>query len=99
MGSSLLACVLSFCFVLHSACAGSRDVLEPYQVIDIRMEEGAKDVATMQRNVDGANGNLYSASFLASQEERGLDRIAAIVTAQKAESTNLSKMVEQLKGA
>ena len=53
----------------------------------------------MQRNVDGANGNLYSASFLASQEERGLDRIAAIVTAQKAESTNLSKMVEQLKGA
>lgn len=97
MGRSLLALVLSFGISFRSACAESRHMLEPYQVLDIRMEEGVKDVLATRRDLDDSKGKLYSAAFLASQEERGLHRIASIATAQKAESTSLSKMLEQLK--
>ena len=88
MGSSLITLALSFCIAFHMARAGPGNVLEPYQVLDVRMEEG----------IDGATGGLDSATFLARQEHRSLDRITSLVAAQKAESAILSNMYEHFKG-
>jgi hypothetical protein len=96
MGRSLIVLVSSFCFSVQSAQAGSQVALEPYHVLDIRMEEGVKDAAATQHIVYDAKGSLYSAAFLANQERHGLDRIASIVATQKAESAKLSDMLEQL---
>lgn len=93
MRRSLIVVASSFCFALQSAQAGSQAVLEPYQVVDIRMEEGVNEAAATQHNVDDA---LYSAAFLVKQERQGLDRIASLVATQKAESATLSNMLEQL---
>lgn len=98
MGRSLLTCVFSFGIVFHSACAGPHDMIEPYQVLDIRMEEGVKGVLATRRDVEESNGNANSAAFLANQEEHSLRRLASLAAAQKAESASLSNIVEHVKG-
>ena len=89
MGRSLTVLVFSFCFALQSARAGTHDTFEPYQVLDIRMEEGMKDAAATQHIADSTKGTLDGAAFLASREGRGVDRLASIVATQKAESARL----------
>ena len=96
MRRSLIVVASSFCFALQSAQAGSQAALEPYQVVDIRMEEGVNEAAATQHNADDAKGSLYSAAFLVKQERQGLDRIASLVATQKAESATLSNMLGQL---
>ena len=94
MARSLIVLVFSFCFATQSASATAQDTLEPYQVLDIRMEEGVKDAAAIQHIDDDTKGALYGTAFLASQEGRTPDRIASIVAAQKAESARLSDMLK-----
>lgn len=98
MGKSLLACAFSFGIPFDLACAGSQDTLEPYQVLDIRMEEGVKDVLATRHGVGDSGGKTYNAVFLASPEENDLHSLASIAAAQKADSASLSKLVEHLKG-
>ena len=73
-------------------------MIEPYQVLDIRMEEGVKGVLATRRDVEESNGNANSAAFLAKQEEHSLRRLASLASAQKAESASLSNIVEHVKG-
>ena len=98
MGKSLMACAFSFGIAFDLACAGSHDTLEPYQVLDIRMEEGVKDVLATRHGVGDSGGKMYNSAFLASPEENDLLSFASIAAAQKADSASLSKLVEHLKG-
>jgi len=98
MGKSFMACAFSFGIAFDLACAGSHDTLEPYQVLDIRMEEGVKDVLATQHGLGDSGGKIYNSAFLAMQEENDLHSFASIAAAQKADSASLSKLVEHLKG-
>ena len=98
MGKSLLTFILPLGVVLHSACAGSLDSFEPYQVLDIRMEEGINDARATRRGPDDAKGKVYRTAFLSSDEERGLHKINAVLLAQKRESDSLSETMERFKG-
>ena len=98
MGKSLLTFILPLGVVIHSACAGSLDSFEPYQVLDIRMEEGVNSARATQRDSDVARGKVYRTAFLSSDEERGLHKINAILLAQKRESESLSKTMEHFNG-
>jgi hypothetical protein len=97
MGKSLIACVFSFAFAFDLAAAGSHDTLEPYQILDIRMEEGVQDVLATRHDLGVSSGKMYSGAFLASREENGLYSFASIAAAQKADSASLLKLVEHLK--
>ena len=97
MGKSLMACAFCFGIALDLACAGSHDTLEPYQVLDIRMEESVKDVLATRHGLGDSGGKMYNAAFLASPEENDLHSFASIAAAQKADSASLSKLVEHLK--
>ena len=99
MGRSLTMFVFSFCVALQSARAGTHDTFEPYQVVDIRMEDGMKDAAATQHIADSTKGTLGGAAFLASREGRGIDRLASIVATQKAESARLMNIYAQYNGA
>ena len=99
MARSLIVFVFSFCSALQSARAGAHDILEPYQVLDIRMEEGVKDAAATHHIADDTKGTLVGAAFLASQEGRTIDRIASIVATQKAESARLLGILEHYNSA
>lgn len=96
MGRSLLVLAVTFCFSLHSARAGPHGAIEPYQVLDIRMEEGGQNVANTYQSVGDAKSNINSAIFLAGEDGRNLNRIASIVAEQKAESAKLSSMLKHL---
>ena len=98
MGRSLTVFVFSFCVALQSARAGTHDTLEPYQVVDIRMEDGMNDAAATQHIADSTKGTLGTA-FLASREGRGIDRLASIVATQKAESARLLNIHAQYNSA
>ena len=98
MGKSWMVCAFSFGIAFDLACAGSHDTLEPYQVLDIRMEEGVKDVLATQHGLGDSGGKIYNSAFLAMQEENDLHSFASIAAAQKADSASLSKLVEHLKG-
>ena len=95
MGKSLLTLMLPLGVVLHSACAESLGSFEPYQVLDIRMEEGVNN----HRDSEYATGKVYRNAFLSNDEERGLHKINAVLLAQKRESDSLSKTMERFKGS
>ena len=95
MGRSLHVFVFSFWVAWQPARAGSQDILEPYQVLDVRMEEGVKDAAATKHYVDDAKSTFYSAAFLAGQDTSNLDIIASRVATQRAEATRLSDMLDQ----
>ena len=96
MGRALIVLIASFCFCLYPARAGAHDALEPNQVLDIRMEEGVKNLHNTQHGAYDANGKPSGAAFLANQDSRSSHRIASMVKAQKAELAQLSHMLEQL---
>jgi hypothetical protein len=98
MGKSLMACAFFVGIAFDLACAGSHDTLEPYQVLDIRMEEGVKDVLASRHGLGEPGGKMSNAAFLASPEENDLHSFASIAAAQKADSASLSKLVEHFKG-
>jgi len=87
MSNSSITRLVSLCIAFRMACAGQQNMLEPYQVVDVRMEE----------SLGAATAGLGSPSFLARQEHRSLDRINSLVAAQEAESAIISDMYEHFK--
>ena len=64
MGKSLIACVFSFAFAFDLTAAGSHDTLEPYQILDIRMQEGVQDAFATRHDLGVSSCKVYSAFFL-----------------------------------
>ena len=89
MSNSSITRLVSLCIAFRMACAGQQNMLEPYQVVDVRMEE----------SLGAATAGLGSPSFLPRQENRSLDRINSLVAAQDAESAIISNMYEHFKDA
>ena len=87
MGTSLIMLAASLCSAFRVACAAHGTVLEPYQVVDVRMEEG----------VDAATAALDSSILLARQDHRNLDRIKSLIAAQKAESAMLATTYDHVR--
>lgn len=85
------------CFALPSAQA--RDATEPYQFIDIRMEDGLKSAAVTEHVSADASGPMFSAGFLDFQSGRGLDKIASAVAVQHVDSATVSNMLGQIHNA
>lgn len=99
MVKSLLTYILPLGVVIDSACAGSPGSFEPYQVLDIRMEEGVNSAHAAQRDSDVARGKVHRTALRSNDdEERGLHKINAILLAQKRESDSLSKTMGRFKG-
>jgi len=99
MGRSFIVFVSFLCSASPLVQAGHQETIEPYQVIDIRMEDGLKSAAVTQHVAAAANGLLFSDAFLDQRDGTGFNKAASALLEQKAESAALSNLLAQFHGA